>query len=228
MPEGAISFDLENDVVFSDYLEVNVGKWYEFVCRVRGQRKIRNGQIRLVIGCDKATAWGIATVSGGSQQMTSKLKFRTLDTASSSTTAYTWECSGMVEERVGPDRHEIEALRNYDDGPHSPNMVFRNQCLFVRTMNATLSNDDWVKLMQNLGKTTVEDSNTSSGTTLDPPLGSRPSGSNIKSSNQPGSHQGIPGTQSYATDKESGIMISTMPGSSVVSIPSHDTILVRK
>jgi len=228
MPEGAISFDLENDAVFSDYLEANMGKWYEFVYRVRGQRKIRNTQIRLVIGCDKATAWGIATVSGGSQQMTSRLKFKTLDTGNSSTTAYTWECSGMVEERVGPDRHEIEALRNYDDGPHLPNMILRNQCLFVRTMNATLSNAEWVKLMQNLGKTTVEDLNTSFGTNLDPSPGSRPSGSNSKSSNQPGSYQGTPGTQSYATGKEGRIMISTTPDSCVVSIPSLDTILMRK
>jgi len=34
MPEGAISFDLENDAIFSDYLEANIGKWYEFVYKV--------------------------------------------------------------------------------------------------------------------------------------------------------------------------------------------------
>jgi len=50
--------------------------------------------------------------------MKSRLKFKALDTGNSSTTAYTWERSGMVEERVGPDRNEIEALRNYDDGLH--------------------------------------------------------------------------------------------------------------
>jgi len=227
MPEGAISLDLENDLSFTDYLEANVQKWYEFVRRVR-RRSVRNGQIRLVIGCDKTTAWGIATVSGMLQQTTSKLEFKTLDTANSSTTTYTWECSGMVEVRVGPDKHDIEALRRDDTGNHPPDTTLCNQCLFVRTMTATLSNDDWAKLMQNIGKTIIKDHNALSGTILDPPLGSRPSGSNTKSSNQPGSHQGTPRTRGYATGKESGIMISTMPASSAVSIPSLDTVLARK
>ena len=216
MPEGAISHDLDNDLAFSDYLEANVWKWYEFVHRVRG-KSIRNGQIRLVVGCDKTTAWGIATVSGMSQEAVTKLEFKTLEAASSSTTPYTWECSGMVEVRVGPDKYEIEALRNCDDGDPL-DTTLRNQCLFVRTMNATLSNDDWAKLMQNLGKTTVEDPDTSSGTILDPPaLGSRPSGSNTKSSDQLGSHQGAPGT-SYSMSRESRVMISTIPNPSAVSI----------
>ena len=228
MPEGAISLDLASDLAFSEYLEANVRRWYEFVHKIRRQ-SIRNGQIRLVIGCDKTTAWGIATVSGMSQQTTSKLKFKPLDIASSSTTTYTWECSGMVEVRVGPDRREVEALRNHDGGGYPLDPILNNQCLFVRTMTATLGNDDWAKLLLNLGKTTIEDSNTPSGITLDPSLGSRPSGSNnTRSSNQLGSHQGTPGTQSHSMGDESGIMISTMPDSSAVSIPSLNTILARR
>ena len=227
MPEGAISLDLKNDLAFTDYLEANVQKWYEFVrgvCR----RSVRNGQIRLVIGCDKTTAWGIATVSGMSQQTTSKLEFKTLDTESSSTTTYTWECSGMVEVRVGPDKHDIETLRSDDTGDHPLDTTLRNQCLFVRTMTATLSNDEWAKLKRNLGKTTIEDLNTLSGTIMDPLLGSGPSSSNTESTNQPGSHQGTPGTRGYAMGEESGIMISRMPDPSAVSTPSLDTILARK
>ena len=222
MPEGAISIDLENDVAFNNYLKANVQKWYEFVRKVCGQN-VPNGQIWLVIGCNKTTAWGIATVSGMSQQTTSKLKFKTLDTASSSATTYTWECSGMVEVRVGPDKHEIEALRNCDDDGHplKPNTTLRNKCLFVRTMTATLSNNDWAKLM---GETIIKDPNTPSGTILDPLLGSRSSGSNAKSSNQHKSHQGIHGTQGYALHKKGGMASD----SSAVSIPSLDVILVRK
>jgi hypothetical protein len=134
----------------------------------------------------------------------------------------------MVEVRVGPDRREIEALRYHDDGGQPLDTTLYNQCLFVRTMNATLGNDDWVKLMHNLGKTTVEDPNTSSGTTLDPSLGTMPSGSNTKSFNQLGSHQGTPGNQGYATGKESGIMISTIPDSYVVSISSLGIALAKK
>jgi len=222
MPEGAISLDLENDAVFSDYLEANVRKWYEFVSRVRGRRDIRNGQIRLVIGCDKTTAWGIATVSGMSHQTKTKLRFKPLDITHSSMALYTWECSGMVEERVGPDRREIDALRNRDDG--ELDMTLYNQCLFVRTMTATLSNDEWAKISRNLGRTTVKGSYTSSGTASDPSPASMPSGSNTKSSDRPTSQQGTLGSQSYAAS-QSGIIISKMPGSSVVSIPSLNATL---
>ena len=219
-----MSLDLENDALFSDYLAANVRKWYEFVSRVRGRRSIRNGQIRLVIGCDKTTAWGIATVSGMSQEKT-KLRFETLDTTpeNSSTTIYTWECSGMVEERVGPDRHEIDALRNRDSG-HDSDTTLRNQCLFVRTMNATLSSDEWAKLSRNLGKTIVKDSYTTSGSASDPSPASMASGSN---SNLPTSQQGPVAPQSYAAG-HSGITISKMPDSSAVSILSLNAILAIK
>ena len=222
MPEGATSLDLQNDLAFTDYLEAHVQKWYEFVHKVRG-KIIRNGQIRLVVGCNKTTAWGIATVSGMSQQTTNKLKFKALDAASSSATTYTWECSGMVEVRVGPDKDDIEALRNddIDTGGHPAiDTTLGNQCLFVRTMTATLNDNDWDKLKRNLGKTSVKDSNDTSSGTLDPSLGNRPSGSNSTgSSNQLRSHQGAPGAQSYSMGRESGIMISTIPDSSKVGIP---------
>ena len=227
MPEGAISLDLENDIAFNNYLEANVRKWYEFVYRVRG-RSVPNGQMRLVTGCDKTTSWGIATVSGVSQQKTSNLKFQALDVVNSSTTTHTWECSGMAEARVGPDRQGNEALRNRENDGHPLDDKPRNQTLFIRTMNATLSDDDWAELNGNLGKTTVKDPNPSSGASFDPSLGSRPSGSDPKSSNQldktpnpqgQGSQQGSPGTKSYT---ESGIIISTIPDSSAVSILSPD------
>jgi hypothetical protein len=227
MPEGATSVDLENDLAFSNYLEANMQKWYEFVYRVRG-KSIRNGQIRLVIGCDKTTAWGIATVSGMSQHTTNKLRFKALDAASSSTTTYTWECSGMVEVRVGPDKHDIEALRSNDTGDNPLDTTLRNQCLFVRTMTATLNHDDWAKLNRSLGKSNVRDSNTASRTPLDSSLGRRPSGLNMTSSNQAESHQGTSGTWGYAMGKESGITISTMSNLPTVSIPSFDTILEKK
>jgi len=235
MPEGAISLDTEKDLAFIDYLEANMRKWYEFVYRIR-RRRVPNGQIRLVIGCDKTTAWGIATVSGMSQQTTSKLKFKTLDNASSSTTTYTWECSGMAVVRVGPDRHEIEALRDRDNGHCPLDMKFYNQCLFVRTMNATLSDKEWAKLERNFGRPTVEDPNAASGKTFDPSLGNRPSGSNANMSGRSdtsnswvqGSHKGNPGTKSAAPGQEDGVVISTTPDSFFVSIPSPDKLLPRE
>jgi hypothetical protein len=227
MPEGAISLDLENDAGFSSFLEANVRKWYDFVSRA-GRRDIRNGQIRLVIGCDKTTAWGIATVSGMSQQSTTKLRFKPLVTTNSSTPIYTWECSGIVEERVGPDRHEIDALRNSDSGGHAElDTTLRNQCLFVRTMTATLSTDEWANFCRDTGKTTVKDSYTSSGTASDPSQANMPSGSNTKSSNLPTSQQGPTAPQSY-TAGQSRITISKMPDSSAVSILSLNATLPIK
>ena len=228
MPEGATSLDLINDAIFSDYLEANVRKWYEFVSRVRGQRGIRNGQIRLVVGCDKTTAWGIATVSGMSQQTTTKLRFKPLDTKNSSTAIYTWECSGIVEERVGPDRGDIDALRNGDSSGYPElGTTLRNQCLFVRTMTATLSNDEWGKLSRNIGKAAVKDPNTSSGTASDSSPATMPSGSITKSSDLPPHQQGTLAPQSYAA-VESGITISKMPDLSAVSIPCFDATLLIK
>ncbi|KIM41810.1 hypothetical protein M413DRAFT_410101, partial [Hebeloma cylindrosporum] len=190
IPEGAISLDLQNKIAFSNYLDANLRKWYEFVYRVRG-KSIGNGELRLVIGCDKASAWGIATVS---------------------------------EVRVGPDEHDIEALRSDDPGDHPLSSTLRNQCLFVRTMNPGFSKVDWKKLMKNIGKSMVEDHNNHSRMESHPPQQSRPSGSgsNTESSNQPGSHQGTSGTQFCAMGMEDEITISTMPESSVPYHPSNE------
>jgi hypothetical protein len=90
-------------------------------------------------------------------------------------------------------------------------------------MTATLSDDEWAKLSQNVGKSVVRDPGASSGTTFGHSLGRWPSGSDAKSSNQPDtlhSHQGTPGT-SYAAGYGLGsaVKISMMPNSFVVSIP---------
>jgi len=76
MPNGAISQDLENISIFREYLSANIDKWYRYVNGPRG-REAKNGDIRLVVGCDKATSWGMAAVSDMSQP--SKLKFKPLD-----------------------------------------------------------------------------------------------------------------------------------------------------
>ncbi|KIM40949.1 hypothetical protein M413DRAFT_35814, partial [Hebeloma cylindrosporum] len=62
MPVGAVSHDLENAHAFRDYAAANASKWYKFALTVRG-RKVENGQIRLVTGCDKAKSWGMSVLS---------------------------------------------------------------------------------------------------------------------------------------------------------------------
>ncbi|KAF8798678.1 hypothetical protein BYT27DRAFT_7218474 [Phlegmacium glaucopus] len=60
MPHGASSDDLRNIVGFRRYLSDHIENWYRVVNGDRGC-EIKNGNLRLVIGCDKAIDWGMAT-----------------------------------------------------------------------------------------------------------------------------------------------------------------------
>lgn len=136
MPQGAQAQDLANVSIFRRYLSLNAENWYKYVNNIRG-REARNGDVRLVIGCDKASSWGVATFSNLTKRNCS-LKFRT----SSETEfgqKYVWDCSGTVEARVGPDPQEMEML-TVQSG------ALLNQCLFVRTLDATLRHDTWDNL----------------------------------------------------------------------------------
>ena len=73
MPDGAVSQDLENLPRFREYVVANVERWYRYINGPRG-REAKNGDVRLVVGCDKATSWGIATLTGMTQH--SQLKFK--------------------------------------------------------------------------------------------------------------------------------------------------------
>ena len=137
MPQGTHAEDLANVSRFRQYLSVNAESWYRYVNNVRG-REARNGDVRLVVGCDKASSWGMATFANSTTQ-DFHLKFKPTGENGSSRT-YGWEYSGMVEARAGPDPEETDELRR-DDFGHSG--VYKNQCLFVRTLNAMLQDDVW-------------------------------------------------------------------------------------
>ena len=162
MPDGAISHDLENLPRFREYVTANVERWYRFINGPRG-REAKNGDVRLVIGCDKATSWGIATLTGMTQH--SQLKFKPLDAQSSRgsrSCGYTWEYSGTAEVRAGPDQEEIDELRRED--PDDTRDKYRNQCLFVRTLNITLHDLAWENLNREIGIGYVPNSSTEHGT----------------------------------------------------------------
>jgi len=170
MPEGAVAFDLDNTSAFRDYVAANVEKWYKYVNGVRG-REAKNGDVRLVIGCDKTTSWGMASLANVTQHKVCQLKFRATGDSNANSTkpSYTWDYSGMAEVRVGPEIKEINALRNSDDpfdATPPSDEEFRNQCLFIRTLNATLNDEAWKELHKNIGSTNVLDSSPSSRTIL--------------------------------------------------------------
>jgi hypothetical protein len=138
MPLGAHAEDIVNVWRFRQYLAANVVSWYRYVNDIRG-REARNGDVRLVVGCDKASSWGMATFANSSAQ-DFQLKFKPTGEDSSRQT-YVWEHSGMVETKAGPDPAETEDLKSRGDSGASA--LYKNQCLFLRTMNATVRDDVW-------------------------------------------------------------------------------------
>jgi len=142
MPEGAISEDIENISKFWEYAAENAHRWYEYINGPLG-RKAKNGEVRLVVGCDKATSWGMAVLSGTNQRC--QIKFKPLEGQTTDLASrYTWEYSGKAVVRVGPDQQTVDELRRID--PYdSTRDGYLNQCLFVRTLNITLS-DEWKEI----------------------------------------------------------------------------------
>ena len=147
MPEGAYSEDLSNssdsESRLADYINTHAEDWYKFVNGPRG-RKTQNGDLRVVVGCEKTTSWGMATFSNSSssQEPNLRLKFSVLGGQHSQRSAgskYIWEHSGVAsaEVKIGPRRGENEELGETDSNR------LQNQCLFLRTLSLTLSDTSW-------------------------------------------------------------------------------------
>ena len=154
MPDGNVSQDLENLVPrFREYVTANVER---YINGPRG-REAKNGDVRLVVGCDKATSWGIATLTGRTHH--GQLNFKPLDPQSSSSQSrgYTWKYSGTAEVRAGPDQEEIDELR---EDPGDTRDKYLNQYLFLWTLNVTLNDVDWENLNHEIGIGYVPNSST--------------------------------------------------------------------
>ena len=142
MPDGAFQEELGNLSKFRDYVAVHAANWYKFVNGPRG-REAQNGDVCVVVGCDKSTSWGMATFANTSsaQRSNFRLKFRPLrgqqQSQQNAGTAYAWEHSGVAEVRVGPEPGENDELGEI------PTCQLRNQCLFMRTLSVTLSDNLW-------------------------------------------------------------------------------------
>ena len=153
MPREARSEDLGNFARFKKYAAANVAHWYKFVNGPRG-REVKNGDVRLVVGFDKTTSWGIATFANHTQN-NCRLRFGPLEGDSAST--YTWsEYSGVADVRAGPDSDENDELKRDGD---PPDVHFENQCLFVRTLNVMLADDVWADIHSDLGSVHVDSRN---------------------------------------------------------------------
>jgi hypothetical protein len=146
MPDGAYSEGLGNFSRLGKYIATHAEDWYKFVNGPRG-REAQNGDLRVVVGCDKTTSWGMATFSHSSlsRETNLRLKFSVPGEQQSKRNAgnkFTWDHSGFgsAEVRVGPGRGE-----NIELGETDSNRL-RNQCLFLRTLNVTLSEEVWEEI----------------------------------------------------------------------------------
>ncbi|KAF9530575.1 hypothetical protein CPB83DRAFT_168396 [Crepidotus variabilis] len=132
MPSGANLTRLANTKRFDKYIERHLESWYHFV--LSDGLPIENGDIRLVVGCDKTTNWGMATFLsqeriGGQVVFQRPVSEPYLDCA-----RYTSQCSGSAAAQTGPKAAELDDLR--EEGSNAP---IENQCLFLRTLNPQLS-----------------------------------------------------------------------------------------
>jgi hypothetical protein len=153
LPEGAFARDLENIPRIRAYAAANVESWYRYINGPRG-REAKNGEVRLVIGCDKTTAWGMAAVSSQNQHKVHLLKYCSIEgghnTTSSPIPLYKWECSGYAVAQVGPGLQEIEDLKRNDASEAAVRGKYRNQGLFLRTLNLTLNDEVFAAISQEL------------------------------------------------------------------------------
>ena len=227
MPRGARSEDLRNFARFREYAAANVADWYKFVNGPRG-REAKNGDVHLVVGFDKTTSWGMATFVNQAQQDSCRLKFGLSEGDSAST--YTWlENSGVTDVRAGPDSDESDELR-IDSDP--PGFQFENQCLFVRTLNLTLTDDIWTDIHSTLGSVHVNPRHVRNRSASNCPHSSSPStgtsGSGSNLSPSPGAQYGTRratgsiyglGNIDLASDSNPGMFISGPPGRLVSLVP---------
>ena len=134
-----------------EYAAANAEEWYRFVNdNQRCAREARNGDLRLVMGCDKAKTWGMATFTRSSSETSFQLNFKPLGHTGQMPETYEWDCSGIAEGRTGPSLREVEASGRAGE---PQNTILTNQCLFIRTLNISLQSSIWERLEASLFST---------------------------------------------------------------------------
>ena len=133
MPDGAIAEDLLVNNAIRSYVAKHARSWYHFLHEVQGE-ELEVGELRVVCGVDKVTAWGVA--SFGRKVPRGRIEFRKIDHAAGPPT-YDWHYpGGGGHGEAGPDESEWGGLRQATD-----TTPIRNQCVFVRTLNFHIAAD---------------------------------------------------------------------------------------
>ncbi|KAF9470964.1 hypothetical protein BDN70DRAFT_845601 [Pholiota conissans] len=163
LPEGSVAHDLENLPQIQAYAAANIESWYRYINGTCG-RQAKNGEIRLVIGCDKTTSWGMAVIDNLERPtIYHQLRFRPVESGIPSSTSlsspiplHTWDYAGFVDAKVGPYPEEIALLREDDDSTAATTGRYSNQCLFIRTLNLTLRDDIFASINDELALALTE------------------------------------------------------------------------
>ena len=132
LPEGGSRVDLRKQGLFFDYAAQHGIGWYQFVNGSLG-RRVQNGSLYLVTGCDKNPAWGVASYSDPSSSGNPdvSLKFKAVELGKDGTTrAYSWDDYNSVAVRTGYQQVEPNRV-DPDSSEPGTNPTF-NQCAFIR------------------------------------------------------------------------------------------------
>jgi hypothetical protein len=128
MPDGALTEDLYKHKLrlVEKYIAENAKSWYEYA----ESDETENGDIRVVVGMDKVSSWGIATFKNVDLQEPLRFEFKN-DGRVSQAATYRWD--GILGGRAGPQEEEVRGLQGPNISP------LRNQSVFVRTLNISVS-----------------------------------------------------------------------------------------
>ena len=202
MPDGGTAEDLLNHTLLKKYIARHAKSWYKYIREDRG-REVKNGDIRLVIGFDKVSSWGIATFAQNIEERV-RLEFKTIDSDQPASRTYIWNCVGGGSGRVGPKEEEMDGLVMSNDPSESS---IRNQTVFVRTLNFNLKGETWDDLTYHEIRSSVHSSSNSGSQSKQRPSG--PSGGGSSSGSEE-SHSDQGNVNFEATQFGLSVCLSTM------------------
>ncbi|KAK7037381.1 hypothetical protein VNI00_011131 [Paramarasmius palmivorus] len=121
LPDGSTRYILMNQAIFRQYACENAQKWFEYAegCRGREFSPKVHPSLYLVTGCEKSTAWGVASFFN--RQSARKLVILPF-AADKSRKAFSWGYDGQADSKCYPDAEDM------DFGGESR----LNQCVFLR------------------------------------------------------------------------------------------------
>lgn len=138
---------IKNQERLRTYVSAHIAGWYVFVRRTLG-RAIGNGDLRVVYGYRKSTAFGMAAISRANKSSETRLTFCETDGWARQTGyKYRWSQVGSADVKTGPEYRESAELMYPAHG--TSRSLPENQCLFISTLDAKLSEKAW-KSMESL------------------------------------------------------------------------------